>query len=206
MQDGDKTAFHGPCRPGSWEKALCVQRKAAELAAKKPRSAQGHLLAWQHGPSPNLSGSSSTREAPKHPSVPVVICGSKKTGPHFGNSANSREIEGPKKTLQGGCKLYAKPGDTVVCSRPPHKGNVAIKWGVRMSRFPSPHRSCAYTQKLCLHNPIVCLKCAIAVCPIYTHIPSLKITLLKKWCQQTCSTQGCHKPPICEKQSICKAQ
>ena len=114
MQDGDKTAFRGLCWPGSWEKALRVQREAAELAAKKPGSAQCHLLAWQLRPSPNLSGSSSKLEAPKHPSVPVVVYGSKKTGLHFGNLANSREIEGPKKTLQGGCRLHAKLGDTVV--------------------------------------------------------------------------------------------
>ena len=26
--------------------------------------------------------------------------------------------------------------------------------------------------------------------------------LLEKWCQQTCSTQGCHKPSICKKNTI----
>lgn len=32
-----------------------------------------------------------------------------------------------------------------------------------------------------------------------------KEMLLEKWCQQTCSTQGCHKLPICKKHGICKA-
>ena len=122
VQDGDKTAFHGLCRPGSWEKALCVQREAAELAAKKPGSAQCHLLAWQLRPSPNLSGSSSKLEASKHPSVPVVVCGSKKIGPHFGNLANSQETEGPKKTLQGGCELHAKLRDHGGFQTTPIKG------------------------------------------------------------------------------------
>ena len=30
--------------------------------------------------------------------------------------------------------------------------------------------------------------------------------LLQKWCQETCSTQGCHKPSTCKKLNISEAQ